>query len=167
MRVQNGLETSIRHHSWLAFRGKPSRGRYIQSPRSRKRSRPTSTSLFADQAIIPVRKSPGSSPHAMSTSNRDFHSIKVGDAVFTVLRRYTDLTSIGSGAQGVVWLVSTCKHTSGRILWPQCYNLHHWYSNHILGAAEPHFFFVTSVCNFEDPVRTTNSHFVLLQVVQC
>ena len=32
-----------------------------------------------------------------------FHSIRVGDTMFTVLRRYTDLASIGSGAQGVVW----------------------------------------------------------------
>lgn len=40
----------------------------------------------------------------MTSSTRgEFHSIKVGDTLFTVLKRYTDLASIGSGAQGVVW----------------------------------------------------------------
>ena len=34
---------------------------------------------------------------------KEFHSIKVGDTVFTVLKRYTDLVNVGSGAQGVVW----------------------------------------------------------------
>ena len=30
---------------------------------------------------------------------------KIGEAIFVVLDRYTDLQSIGSGAQGVVWCV--------------------------------------------------------------
>ena len=37
------------------------------------------------------------------SSGANFHSIKVGDTMFTVLNRYTDLANIGSGAQGVVW----------------------------------------------------------------
>ena len=37
------------------------------------------------------------------SSGANFHSIKVGDTMFTVLNRYTDLANSGSGAQGVVW----------------------------------------------------------------
>ncbi len=33
----------------------------------------------------------------------DYYSTRVGDTVFTVLKRYKELTNIGSGAQGVVW----------------------------------------------------------------
>ena len=32
----------------------------------------------------------------------DFYTTKLGDTLFTLLKRYTDLKSIGSGAQGVV-----------------------------------------------------------------
>ena len=34
-----------------------------------------------------------------------YYSSRVGDTVFTLQKRYQDLTSVGSGAQGVVWQV--------------------------------------------------------------
>lgn len=32
-----------------------------------------------------------------------FSSVEVGDSTFTILRRYSNLRPIGSGAQGIVW----------------------------------------------------------------
>ena len=57
------------------------------------------------ESIIPTVKmsSKLQQDAASSRAGPNFHSMKVGDTVFTVLKRYTDLTSIGSGAQGVVW----------------------------------------------------------------
>lgn len=47
--------------------------------------------------------SPKKENMAASDHPRDnFHSVRVGDTVFTVLTRYTELKNIGSGAQGVV-----------------------------------------------------------------
>ena len=57
-----------------------------------------------DTCTLTVRGKEGDSSrlvHKMA-SGVDFYSTRVGDTVFRVLRRYQDLTSIGSGAQGVV-----------------------------------------------------------------
>ena len=73
---------------------------------SRKRSRPTSA-VVASESIIPTTATKvaemSGKPMQDSRAGPNFHSIKVGDTLFTVLKRYTDLASIGSGAQGVVW----------------------------------------------------------------
>ena len=42
---------------------------------------------------------------AAISQQADFYTTKLGDTVFTLLKRYTDLKSIGSGAQGVVMYV--------------------------------------------------------------
>ena len=34
-----------------------------------------------------------------------FYTVEIGDARFTILRRYSNLKPIGSGAQGIVWWV--------------------------------------------------------------
>ncbi len=36
-----------------------------------------------------------------------FYTVEVGDTKFTILRRYTSLKPIGSGAQGIVWYYSS------------------------------------------------------------
>lgn len=39
----------------------------------------------------------------MADEGDQFYSVQVGDATFTVLKRYQQLRAIGSGAQGIVW----------------------------------------------------------------
>ena len=51
----------------------------------------------------PAPAASNKSKMASSHPRGEFHTIRVGDTMFTVLKRYTDLQSIGSGAQGVVW----------------------------------------------------------------
>lgn len=52
--------------------------------------------------------SPRPSPKMATPSNSNlFYTVEVGDTRFTILRRYTNLKPIGSGAQGIVWLVFT------------------------------------------------------------
>lgn len=38
-----------------------------------------------------------------AVSKELYHTVQIGDATFTILRRYTRLKVIGSGAQGIVW----------------------------------------------------------------
>lgn len=38
-------------------------------------------------------------------SNLQFYTTEIGDTRFTILRRYSSLKPIGSGAQGIVWWV--------------------------------------------------------------
>lgn len=40
---------------------------------------------------------------------KEYYSIDVGDSTFMVLKRYQNLRSIGSGAQGIVWWVQEEK----------------------------------------------------------
>ena len=73
-----------------------------------KRTRPSSSLVDAESTKKHVRATAApAAPVAESadtmSSGANFHSIKVGDTMFTVLMRYTDLANIGSGAQGVVW----------------------------------------------------------------
>ena len=50
--------------------------------------------------------SPRPSPRMATANNAThFYTVEVGDSRFTILRRYTNLKAIGSGAQGIVWLV--------------------------------------------------------------
>jgi hypothetical protein len=46
-----------------------------------------------------------SAPNSHKHPNQ-FYSTEVGDSVFTILKRYQNLKPIGSGAQGIVWLVN-------------------------------------------------------------
>ncbi|MPC75407.1 Mitogen-activated protein kinase 10 [Portunus trituberculatus] len=49
--------------------------------------------------------SPRPSPKMAATPSNSnlFYTVEVGDTRFTILRRYTNLKPIGSGAQGIVW----------------------------------------------------------------
>ncbi|CAI8019371.1 Stress-activated protein kinase JNK [Geodia barretti] len=69
-----------------------------------KRTRPSSSLVDAGSIKKYVRATAAPVAESADTmsSGANFHSIKVGDTMFTVLNRYTDLANIGSGAQGVV-----------------------------------------------------------------
>ena len=40
--------------------------------------------------------------HVGQKSSNEFYTVQVGDATFTILKRYTNLKIIGNGAQGMV-----------------------------------------------------------------
>ncbi|CAG0915256.1 unnamed protein product [Notodromas monacha] len=54
-------------------------------------------------------RAPSYSPSPMAAnatkSPAHFYTVEVGDTKFTILKRYQNLKPIGSGAQGIVWLV--------------------------------------------------------------
>ncbi len=52
----------------------------------------------------PVPPNAQSCQTAMSNKHpSQFHTVEVGDSIFTILKRYQNLKPIGSGAQGIVW----------------------------------------------------------------
>jgi len=42
-------------------------------------------------------------PETKRPMNQEFETHEIGDSKFTVLKRYTHLRGVGSGAQGIVW----------------------------------------------------------------
>ena len=40
-----------------------------------------------------------------SSSSNQFYTVEVGDSTFTIIKRYSNIKPIGSGAQGIVWWV--------------------------------------------------------------
>lgn len=68
------------------------------------------TYLFWAMPLLSPRPS-----HKMSASTQKsahFYTVEVGDARFTILKRYQNLKPIGSGAQGIVWY-DECSYESG------------------------------------------------------
>jgi len=43
--------------------------------------------------------------HSTVAMSHQFYSVEVGDSTFTIIKRYQNIKPIGSGAQGIVWLV--------------------------------------------------------------
>ena len=46
--------------------------------------------------------------HVGNKSDREFYTVEIADTTFRILRRYTNLRAIGSGAQGFVCAAFDC-----------------------------------------------------------
>lgn len=85
----------------VATEGESSRSNLHPQVDKASSSTSSSSSPTAPMPLLSPRPSP---KMAATPSNSNlFYTVEVGDTRFTILRRYTNLKPIGSGAQGIVW----------------------------------------------------------------
>ncbi|KAG0724144.1 Stress-activated protein kinase JNK [Chionoecetes opilio] len=100
--TEKGSTSSTRQHQRV-LEASSSTSSTRQHHRVLEASSSTSSTGSTPTALMPLL-SPRPSPKmaATPTNSNLFYTVEVGDTRFTILRRYTNLKPIGSGAQGIV-----------------------------------------------------------------